>query len=154
MGMTWKPHTTLTGLQNVAAIWETCWLPQTLNIESPYDHLYLVPVTRVHQHMGCSQSNILAPPDESPSRSQDDIDQYTPNEEASKDKYNACNKASRLWKQKQKQKTERVHIWISMGFVVSWETQDIWTRITDKENEWHLESLQRNFAESQSCGWF
>lgn len=53
---------------------------------------------------GCSQSNILAPPDESPSRSQDDIGHYTPNEEASKDEYNARNKDFRLWKQKQKTK--------------------------------------------------
>ena len=56
------------------------------------DHLYLVPVTRIHQHMGCSQSSILVPRDESPSGSQADTHQYTLNGEASKDKYHTLTK--------------------------------------------------------------
>ena len=53
------------------------------------DHLYLVAVTRVHQHRGCSQSSILVPQDESPSGSQADTHQYTLGRE---DKYNTLTK--------------------------------------------------------------
>ena len=53
------------------------------------DHLYLVAVTRVHQHSGCSQNSILVPHDESPSGSQADTHQYTLGGE---DKYNTLTK--------------------------------------------------------------
>lgn len=42
--------------------------------------------------MGWSQSSILVPPDESPSKSQEHMHQYTLNEEASKDKYDRLTK--------------------------------------------------------------
>ena len=70
-------------------------------------------------------------PDESPSGFQDDVDQYTPNEEACKEKYNAWNKVSSL---KNKQNTEGIHIWISMAFVIYWGTQ-LDGQGSDKENE-------------------